>query len=409
MSDRETEGRMVTRDGMLLMLAKGLRTFGFGLLSVVLGLYLEALGFSPGSVGLIFTAALLGSALLTAVFSSQADRFGRRRTLLVGTALMVVSGITFAITDQLVFMLLAALSGTISPTSSEVGPFETIESAILPQATSQQYRNRIFGWYNSVGAVMVALGSLAAAIPAWASATQGIDLIVGYRAAFVIFALSGILVLFSQAGLSPQVEIRPSHRVQGLVPLRRSRGAVAKLSVLFGVDSLGGGFVIQSLVVFWFALKFDVGAEILGPVFFGVNLIKAGSYFVAVRLADRIGLINTMVFTHLPSNVMLMLIPLMPTLPSAIALLLARHVLSQMDVPTRAAYIIGIVDPEERTAATGVTTMVRTLSSAISPAIGGIALQVANMGIPFFLGGGLKIVYDLALFASFRDVKLREE
>lgn len=256
---------------------------------------------------------------------------------------------------------------------------------------------------------MVALGSLAAAIPAWASATQGIDLIVGYRAAFVIFALSGILVLFSQAGLSPQVEIRPSHRVQGLVPLRRSRGAVAKLSVLFGVDSLGGGFVIQSLVVFWFALKFDVGAEILGPVFFGVNLIKAGSYFVAVRLADRIGLINTMVFTHLPSNVMLMLIPLMPTLPSAIALLLARHVLSQMDVPTRAAYIIGIVDPEERTAATGVTTMVRTLSSAISPAIGGIALQVANMGIPFFLGGGLKIVYDLALFASFRDVKLREE
>jgi MFS family permease len=400
---------MVTRDGTLLMLAKGLRTFGFGLLSVVLGLYLEELGFRPSSVGLIFTAALLGSAFLTAIFSSQADRFGRRRTLLMGTTLMVASGVVFALTDHVGFMLLAALTGTISPTSGEVGPFETIESAILPQTASRHYRNRVFGWYNSIGAVMVALGSLAAAIPAWASVNCEIDLLVGYRAAFAVFALSGALVLIAQAQLSQQVEIQPNDQVEGIVPLHRSRRAVARLSALFALDSLGGGFVIQSLVVFWFALKFNVGAEVLGPVFFGVNLIKAGSYFIAVRLADRIGLLNTMVFTHLPSNVMLMLIPLMPTLPSAIALLLARHVLSQMDVPTRAAYIVGIVDPEERTAATGVTSLVRTLTGAISPAIGGMALQVANLGLPFFLGGGLKILYDLALFSSFRNVKPEED
>lgn len=400
---------MVTRDGILLMVAKGLRTFGLGLLSVILGLYLEALGLSPGSVGLIFTAALLGSALLTAIFSTQADRLGRRRILLAGTMLMVTSGIVFAITHHPALLLLAALTGTISPTSGEVGPFETIESAILPQTASRQYRNRLFGWYNSVGAAMVALGSLAAAIPTWASVNLEIGLLDAYRAAFALFAASGVLVLITQAGLSRDIEVESDDQLPSLVPLRRSKGTVARLSALFALDSLGGGFVIQSLVVFWFALRFDVGAEVLGPVFFGVNLIKAGSYFIAVRIADRIGLLNTMVFTHLPSNVMLMLIPLMPTLPAAIAMLLARHVLSQMDVPTRAAYIVGIVDPEERTAATGVTSLVRTLSGAIGPVIAGVALQVAHQGMPFLLGGGLKIIYDLALYASFRRIKPLDE
>jgi len=396
----------LTRDGRLLLASKGMRSFGYGFLSVILGLYLDEAGFSPVEVGFIFTATLAGSALLTGLAISRADRLGRRRMLMVSAALMALSGIIFALTSAPWLLLVAALTGTISPTSGEVGPFETIEAAILPQTSSEKGRNRAFGLYNAVGAAMVALGALAAGIPATLSV---LDLGASYRLMFWLYAGLGVATLLVASRLSSKVELASLPRRASLVTLTHSRGPVLKLAGLFAVDSFAGGFVVQSLLVYWFSLRFGVGAEFLGPLFFGVNVMKSISYLLAVRIADRIGLLNTMVFTHIPSNVLLMMVPLMPSLTAASIVLLARHLLSQMDVPTRGSYIVAVVEPEERTSALGVTTLSRTIAHAFGPVIAGAALGVARFGFPFFVGGGLKIMYDLALYFSFREHKPPEE
>ncbi len=396
----------LTRDGWLLLASKGTRNFGYGFLSVILGLYLDEVGFTPIEVGFIFTATLIGSALLTGIVTARADRLGRRRMLMVSSALMGLSGIAFAVARAPWLLVLAALTGTISPTSGEVGPFETIEAAILPQASSEKRRNRAFGLYNSVGAAMVALGALAAGLPA---RSAQFDLLVSYRLMFLLYAVLGITALLISSRLSPKVELARLPERTSFVTLTHSRGPVLRLAGLFAVDAFAGGFVVQSLIAYWFSLRFGVGAEFLGPLFFGVNVLKSISYLLAVRIADRIGLLNTMVFTHLPSNILLMMIPLMPTLSAASAVLLARHLLSQMDVPTRSSYIVAVVEPEERTAATGVTTLSRTSAQALGPVIAGAALSASRFGFPFFVGGGLKIVYDLALYFSFRGLKPPEE
>ena len=389
-----------------MLASKGTRSFGYGFLSVILGLYLDEVGFSPVQVGFIFTATLVGSALLTGVVISRADRLGRRRMLMVSSGLMALSGIIFAVTQAPWLLLVAALTGTISPTSGEVGPFETIEAAILPQTASEKTRNRAFGLYNAVGAAMVALGALAAAIPATLSL---LDLLASYRLMFMLYAALGIATFLAASRLSPKVELARLPERASFITLTHSRGPVLRLAGLFAVDSFAGGFVVQSLLVYWFSLRFGVGAEFLGPLFFGVNVMKSISYLLAVRIADRIGLLNTMVFSHLPSNVLLIMIPLMPSLTAASAVLLARHLLSQMDVPTRGSYIVAVVKPEERTSAVGVTTLSRTLAHAFGPVLAGAAISVARFGFPFFVAGGLKIAYDLALYFSFREHKPPEE
>ncbi|MCH7610456.1 MAG: MFS transporter [Chloroflexi bacterium] len=396
----------LTRDGWLVLASKGTRSFGYGFLSVILGLYLDEVGFSPVQVGFILTATLVGSALLTGVVISRADRLGRRRMLMVSSGLMALSGIIFAVAQAPWLLLVAALTGTISPTSGEVGPFETIEAAILPQTASEKTRNRAFGLYNAVGAAMVALGALAAAIPATLSL---LDLLASYRLMFMLYAALGIATFLAASRLSPKVELARLPERASFITLTHSRGPVLRLAGLFAVDSFAGGFVVQSLLVYWFSLRFGVGAEFLGPLFFGVNVMKSISYLLAVRIADRIGLLNTMVFSHLPSNVLLIMIPLMPSLTAASAVLLARHLLSQMDVPTRASYIVAVVKPEERTSAVGVTTLSRTLAHAFGPVLAGAAISVARFGFPFFVAGGLKIAYDLALYFSFREHKPPEE
>jgi MFS family permease len=400
----------LTRDGWLILTAKGIRTFGYGLLSVVLGLYLEQRGTDPQMVGAILTAALAGSALLTAIMAARADRFGRRRTLMLTTGLMAASGLVFGLAQNVWLLILAALTGTISATSGEVGPFESVEQAILPQTTSPDRRNRLFGWYNTISALAVAFGALTAGLPALLRRWPGLDALSALRGMFGLYAGAALLSLGCLALLSDSVEapaIQPGR--EAAIRLHRSRGTVIRLSALFALDALGGGFVLQSFVAYWFSLRFGAGPEVLGPVFFGVSLMKAASYQVAAWLADRIGLINTMVFTHLPSNLLLMLIPAMPTLPLAIVCLLARHALAQMDVPARGSYIVAVVDPEERTAATGVTTTARTIAQAISPVMAGFALQIAAFGAPFWIGGGLKILYDVALYAGFRALKPEDE
>jgi MFS family permease len=396
----------LTRDGWLLLASKGTRNFGYGFLSVILGLYLDEVGFTPIEVGFIFTATLIGSAMLTGIVTARADRLGRRRMLMVSSALLALSGFIFAVARTPWLLVIAALTGTISPTSGEVGPFETVEAAILPQTTSEKRRNQAFGLYSAVGAAMVALGALAAGLPARSSQ---LDLEASYRLLFWLYAALGIAILVVASRLSSKVELAQLPERTGLVTLTHSRGPVLRLAGLFAVDAFAGGFVVQSMIVYWFSLRFGVGAEFLGPLFFGVNVMKSISYLLAVRVADRIGLLNTMVFSHLPSNVMLMMIPLMPTLASASLVLLARHMLSQMDVPTRGSYIVAVVEPEERTAATGVTSLSRTIAHAFGPVIAGAALSVARFGFPFFVGGGLKIVYDLALYFSFRGRKPPEE
>ncbi len=399
----------ITRDGRLILAARGLRTFAYGFLSVLLGLYLEQAGFAPWQVGAVLTATLTGSAVLTVLFSLYADRLGRRRMLRASALLMAASGLAFGLTSRYPLLILASLTGTIGATSGEVGPFLSLEQAILPQTAPTNRRNRLFGLYNTVGALAGAAGALFAGAPALLQAFFGLSAAEGLRAMFVLYAALAVCVFILFAVLSPAVELARTAGQPAISGLRRSRRTVFTLATLFGLDSLAGGFVVQSLLAFWFHLRWGAGPELLGPIFLGVGLLQGISFLVAARVADRIGLINTMVFTHLPSNILLMAIPLAPSLPAAVALTLARHALSQMDVPTRQSYVVAVVDPEERTTATGVTNVVRNVAQAVTPVISGYAMQVVSLGLPFIISGGLKIVYDLSLYVLFRRVKPPEE
>lgn len=398
----------MTGDGRLLLAARAVRSLGYGLFSVILGLHLEAAGYTPAAVGFIITLSLAGSAGLTALLASSADRLGRRRVLLASGTLMVIGGLVFLLTDQLAALAAAALTGTISPAAAETGPFETVESAILPQAVTTAGRNRAFGWYHAVGALALALGSLAAGALEPIAAAWGLEGLGAYRLGYGLYTGAALLGLLVLSRLSPSAEAQ-GPRPRRALALGRSRKTVWRLAALFSLDAFAGGFVVQSIVVYWFSLRFGAGLAVLGPVFGAVSLLKALSYLVAVRLADRVGLIRTMVFTHLPSNLLLLLLPVMPSLPLAVAVLLLRHMLAQMDVPARSSYVVAIVAPEERTAANGVTMLVRPAAHAASPVLAGLAIQLAGSGLPFFLAGSLKIAYDLLLYAGFRRLAPAEE
>lgn len=395
-------------DGKLILAARGIRTFAYGFLSILLGLYLDGLGFSPLQVGAVLTTTLAGSAALTILFTSVADRYGRRRMLSVSAVLMAGAGLLFALTNRYPLLILASLTGTIGATSGEVGPFLSLEQTILPQTAPPQRRTMLFGIYNTVGGLAGAVGSLFAATPVLLQRWLGWTELTALRIMFVLYAALAGIALLLILRLSPRVELSPEDRVLGS-GLRESKRMVMRLSALFGLDSLAGGFVVQSLIAFWFHLRWGAGPELLGPIFLGVGVLQAASYLVAARVADRIGLINTMVFTHLPSNVLLMLVPAAPTLGAAIALILARHALAQMDVPTRQSFTMTVVAPAERAAAAGYTNVVRNLAQAVTPVISGYAMQVLSLGLPFVIGGGLKIIYDLTLFATFRHIRPRED
>lgn len=399
----------ISRDGKLILAARAIRTFAYGYLSVLLGLYLDELGFLPWQVGAVLTTTLAGSAALTLAFSFLADRYGRRRMLRFSAALMAAAGAAFAATNRYPLLILASLTGTIGATSGEVGPFLSLEQTMLPQTALPQYRNTIFGVYNTTGALAGAAGALFAGTPALLQRELGMAPLAALRTMFVIYAALAVIAFLLFTRLSQSVELTPHDRQPGMVGLSHSRRKVLQLSGLFGVDSLAGGFITQSLIAFWLHLRWGAGPELLGPVFLGVGLLQAVSYLAAARVANRIGLINTMVFTHLPSNILLMLVPAAPSLNTAIILLLARHALSQMDVPTRQSYTVAVVEPAERTAAVALTNAVRNVAQAFTPILSGYAMQVVSLGLPFVLGGGLKIVYDLTLYATFRNVRPPEE
>lgn len=396
----------LSRDGWLLFAACGVRSLAYGFLSVILGLYLAAIGLSTTTIGWIFTAALAGGAMMTIGITAVADSFGRRRLLILGAALMALAGWVFAVSGNPILLTVAAIFGTISPSGKEVGPFLSIEQAILPQTTPDQHRTKIFSAYNLVGSLLGALGALAVGLPSLFSLSP----VSGYQFLVWGYVISAIIMMVLFALLSPAIEAKTKTTARSpMVGVKRSRGIVAKLAGLFALDAFAGGFIVQSIVAYWFYLRYKTDLNALGGIFFGTNILAALSFLAAPAIARRYGLLNTMVFTHLPSNLLLLLVPLMPNLELAVVMLLLRNLLSQLDVPTRQSYTMAVVDADERAASAGILSVARNAGAAIAPLFTGVVLANPSLGLPFLLAGGVKTVYDLAIYAVFRRVKPPEE
>ncbi|HEX9016446.1 MAG TPA: MFS transporter [Chloroflexota bacterium] len=401
------------RDITTLFSTRIIRLFCYGFVSVILALYLVEAGLQEQQVGLLFSLTLAGDAGISLWLTTSADRFGRKRTLIAGALLMLGAGVVFILTRNIVLLMAAAIIGVISPSGNEIGPFLSVEQASLTHLLPAESRTQSFAWYNLAGSFATAAGALSGGWLAQALQSRGISPLDSYRVVLAGYALGGLVLAILFLSLSGEIEVKPSEPEEvgpRLLGLHRSRGVVARLSGLFAMDAFAGGLIVQSMVAYWFHLKFGVEAGTIGSIFFGANVLAGISALLAVRLAKRIGLINTMVFTHVPSNILLILVPLMPTLPWAIAVLLLRFSISQMDVPTRQSYTMAVVAPDERSAASGVTGIARSVGAALSPSLTGLLLGVpALISAPFFLSGGLKIVYDLLLYRSFRALKAPEE
>ncbi len=403
-------------DIIVLLCTRMVRMFAYGSLSVILALYLTAIGLTGPQIGLLLALTLVGDTIISLWLTTRADRFGRRRTLIVGSLLMVLAGVVFVMTDSFVLLLLAATIGVISPSGYEVGPFLSVEQAALSQVVSDRNRTNVFAWYTLAASLATAFGSLVGGVLVgtlqWASVTP----VSSYRVGVGTYALLGILLGLLFTRLTPAAEVPPAARAAihkaaaHRLGLPHSQRIVLRLSSLFALDAFGGGFIIQTLTAYWLHVRFGVQESALGGIFFGANILAGLSALVAARMAARFGLINTMVFTHLPSNVLLMLVPLMPNLTSAVVLLFVRFSISQMDVPTRQSYVMSVVPPEERSAAAGVTGVARTVGASIAPIFAGwLIASPSRIDALFYLGGGIKVVYDLLLYRSFITVRPPEE
>lgn len=415
-TDRIAPSSAPSADEARILMARGLRQFAYGLLAVVLAVALARDGISPAAIGALITVSLVGDFCGTYLISLHADRWGRRRTLVGLALLMAATGAVFGLTRFFPVLLVAAFFGTLGTSGSETAPFLPIEQAILPQTTPAEGRTAAFARYNLVAALAGALGSLCAGLPdllvRWGlAASTGINLMFG------VYTTVALLAALNAARLSSAVEApaatlcTTTARRRFLPPLGKSHGIVIRLAGLFSVDAFAGGLTVQSLLALFFHLRFGASLATLGLLFFGANLLTAVSFLAAVPLARRFGLLNTMVFSHLPSNVLLAAVALMPTFPLAGGIFLVRQVLSQMDVPTRQAYTMALVAPEERTAAAGVTSLARSAGSAASPVLSGLLLQgpLMALGIPFLAAGALKVAYDLTLWRIFRGVRPPDE
>ena len=411
----------MSNDGKLLLAARTARTFAYGFLSVILAIYLKLIGFSDLYIGLILTSTLANSVIFTLIASFYADRIGRRKVLIVYAALMSLSGAIFFVTSNYVALIISAFIGTINVTGTETGAFLSIEQAILPQTISDtKKRNTIYAIYNMVGTFAMSAGVLLSGFPSILEHEYGLNQIQSIKPLFLLYSIFGVGVLVIYFLLSNKIEAEGNsnnnnNTIKRTKPLKEtlspnSKEIVGKLSGLFAVDSFAGGFVIQSIVSFWFFTKFGVELTTISYIFSIAGVLTAFSFLVAAKIADKIGLINTMVFTHIPSNILLILVAFAPTLPLAIAFYLARMALSQMDVPTRQSYIVAVVKEDERTAAAGITNISRNVAQSVSPSLAGYILQTLSfMSTPFILGGVLKIVYDIILYFNFKSKKPPDE
>jgi MFS family permease len=397
-------------DTTLLFAARIVRLFAFGALSIVLALYLEAIGFTPGHIGLVFTITLAGDAALSLAMATWADRLGRRRMLVAGAGLLALAGATMAITRSPLAVVIVAFVGVLSPSGNEAGPFLSIEQAALSQILPDDRRTRVFGWYSMAGSFATAAGALAGGGSSRLLQESGHTALESYRLVLGGYTACGVALGLIFLAVSTAVEPAVQQSARAVFGLTRSKKTVFKLSALFGLDAFGGGFVVQSIVAYWFHLRFGVDVAALGAIFFAANALAGFSAPVAARLAARFGLVETMVFTHIPSNLLLCVVPLMPDARLATGVLLARFAISQMDVPTRQSYTMAVVDPDERSAAAGITSTARSIGAAIAPSLSGSLIAIpALMSAPFFIAGGLKIAYDLLLYRSFRALRPPEE
>ena len=414
----------LTRDGRLLLAAKLVRSFGYGFLSVILAIYLDLIGFEGFLIGLILTTTLINSVAFTLIASFYADKMGRRKFLLLYAALMSVSGFIFTFSENYIALIIAAFIGTINITGAESGAFLTIEQAILPQTLKNvRKRNTVFAIYNMAGTFAMAAGVLLVGLPAvLQQQLQYFDIVLNQigsiKLLFALYSVLGIVLIGIYLLLSQKIEVQNNQdkqtdepkqliKMSSLTP--KSRSIVLRLSGLFAIDSFAGGFIIQSIVSFWFFTRFGADLTTLSYIFSVSGVLTAFSFMAAAKIADRIGLINTMVFTHIPSNILIIAVAFAPTLPMAVVLYLLRMALSQMDVPTRQSYIVAVVREDERTVSAGITNISRNVTQAISPSLIGILINYLSLAAPFVIGGALKVVYDVALFLNFRNIKPPEE
>jgi MFS family permease len=400
----------LTRDGWLLFATRISRLFAYGALSVVLVFYLVGTGLTEAQIGLLLTLTLAGDTAISLFLTTRADRFGRRRTLIAGAALMTVAGLVFASSQTFWILVVAGTLGVISPSGQEVGPFLSIEQAALSHLVTDRDRTDVFAWYALLGSVAAALGSLIAGTAILVLRGAAISDLNAYRTIVVMYSALGVAMaaLFSTTSTAVEVGSKADTTIAhvGFSGLHQSRSVVAKLSALFALDAFGGGFIVQSFAAYWFYLRFGIDPAALGAIFFSANILAGLSALVAARLARGFGLIRTMVWTHIPSNVLLILLPLMPTLPAAVAVLLARFSISQMDVPVRQSYVMAVVSPNERSAAAGITGVARTTAAAVSPVFVGVMFaRPALINLPFFIAGTVKLTYDVLLYRLFVDAE----
>ena len=409
--------KALTRDGWLLFVTRFARLFAYGSLSVILVFYLIGLGLTEVQSGLVLTLTLAGDVVVSLFLTTRADRIGRRRMLIIGAILMAAAGLAFASTHNLLFLIIAGTIGVISPSGNEVGPFLSIEQAALSHIVPATARTEVFAWYTLAGSLATALGALCGGFVTQVLQRTSLTPVASYRAVVILYAALGMLLALLFTRLTAMVEVDASSNgavsrasLSHVFGITRSRNVVLKLSSLFALDSFAGGFVVQSFAAYWFYLRFGVEPATLGAIFFWANVFAGISALVASRLAARIGLVRTMVFTHLPSNILLILVPLMPNLSLAVLVLLLRFSISQMDVPARQSYIMAVVPAEERSAAGGFTGVARTTGAAISPLFAGFLFARPSLiSVPFFLAGALKIVYDLMLYRGFVTIHPPEE
>jgi MFS family permease len=394
-------------NGWRLMAAKVFRGFAFGLNAVVLGLYLAELRLDPAVIGLVLSAALAGTLALTLVIALWGDRIGRRRLLVIGSGLMLLSAVIPFVGANPALLVLIGLSGMVAVTSSESTGLQSVDQAVLPQTVPDLQRTAAFALYNLAAAAASAVGALAVGPMVALGEAFGLSGAAVYALAFVTYAVAGLASTLLSATLDARVEV--GARLQRGFAIHRSRRTVAMLSGLFSVDALAGGFVVQSYLAFWFAARFGADPAMVGTLFAATNVLAALSFPVAAWLAGRIGLIRTMVFSHIPSNLFLVGAALAPSLELAILFMLARAALSSMDIPARQSYTMAVVDPDERTATAGVTSLARSVGQVLGPAIAGALLVPVGIGLPLIAGGILKTAYDLALYALFRSRPTPEE
>jgi MFS family permease len=394
-------------NGWRLMAAKLFRGFAFGLNAVVLGLYLAELRLDPSVIGLVLSAALAGTLALTLVIALFGDRIGRRRLLVIGSGLMLLSAVIPLVGANPLLLVIIGLSGMVAVTSSESTGLQSVDQAVLPQTVPDRQRTAAFALYNVVAAAASAVGALSVGPMVALGEALGLSAAAVYTPAFVTYAVAGLASTLLTATLDARVEV--GARLERGFAIHRSRRTVAMLSGLFSLDALAGGFVVQSYLAFWFAARFAADPATVGTLFAASNVLAAFSFPVAAWLASRIGLIRTMVFSHIPSNLFLIGAALAPTIELAVVLMLARAALSSMDIPARQSYTMAVVEPQERTATAGVTSLARSVGQVLGPALAGALLVPLGVGAPLIAGGVLKTTYDLSLYAFFRSRPTPEE